>query len=343
MKSNGPGTERRKRSVLFLCTGNYYRSRFAEVLFNAVAAKMGLAWNASSRALALELGVNNVGPMAVSAVKALEAMGIQATDSFTRLPAQLTTEDLEQVDRIVALKRAEHEPFLQERFPAWVERVEFWHVDDAPEVLELIEREVMGLVARILGGGARTEVAAPSAFSVPADMPRAAPARKILTAKVGRETAGRRGKGVTTVFGLPLDESGLRELAATLKQRCGTGGTVKYGRIEIQGDQRERVVAELEKLGYTVKRRRMSQLCSRLAELFNAVLRVHAEDAGGRQLARRCDDRLTPRFHPQGVRTGRRVSVFHMGSKTEESLTLAAGTRAMALRPPRHDLFKLLK
>jgi predicted translation initiation factor SUI1 len=46
----------------------------------------------------------------------------------------------------------------------------------------------------------------------------------------------------------------LRELAALLKQRCGTGGTVKDGRIEIQGDQRERIVAELERLGYKVKR-----------------------------------------------------------------------------------------
>jgi translation initiation factor 1 len=56
------------------------------------------------------------------------------------------------------------------------------------------------------------------------------------------------------VFDLPLAEEELRELAALLKQRCGTGGTVKDGRIEIQGDQRERVVAELEKLGYKVKR-----------------------------------------------------------------------------------------
>lgn len=58
----------------------------------------------------------------------------------------------------------------------------------------------------------------------------------------------------TTVFDLPFDEDGVRELAALLKQRCGTGGTIKDGRIEIQGDQRERVVAELEKLGYKVKR-----------------------------------------------------------------------------------------
>jgi translation initiation factor 1 len=53
---------------------------------------------------------------------------------------------------------------------------------------------------------------------------------------------------------LPLDESGMLELAATLKQRCGTGGTVKVGKIEIQGDQRERIVAELEKVGCKVKR-----------------------------------------------------------------------------------------
>ena len=54
---------------------------------------------------------------------------------------------------------------------------------------------------------------------------------------------------------MPADElPRLKELAATLKQRCGTGGTVKDGRIEIQGDQRERIIAELEKLGYKVKR-----------------------------------------------------------------------------------------
>ena len=60
--------------------------------------------------------------------------------AVTRLPAQVTTDDLEQADVIVALKHAEHLPLLQERFPAWAEKVEFWHVDDAPEVLGLIER-----------------------------------------------------------------------------------------------------------------------------------------------------------------------------------------------------------
>ena len=244
--------QRHEKIVLFLCTGNYYRSRFAEVLFNSVAGKMGLPWRASSRGLALERGVNNIGPMATSAIKALEAMGIRPGDNCARAPARVVVEEFAAADRIVALKRDEHLPLLQERFPAWTEKVEFWDVDDAPEVLGLIEREVMGLVARILGGGTREEnQPVESAPALPATTE---PAKKPLTAKVGRETAGRRGKGVTTVFDLPLDESGLRELAGTLKQRCGTGGTVKDGRIEIQGDQQRRVVAELEKLGYKVKR-----------------------------------------------------------------------------------------
>ena len=71
--------------------------------------------------------------------------------------------------------------------------------------------------------------------------------------RLARETKGKRGKGVTTISDLPLDENGLLELAAKLKQLCGTGGTVKDGRIEIQGDQRERLVALLEGMGYRVK------------------------------------------------------------------------------------------
>ncbi len=214
---------------------------------------MGLPWRATSRGLALERGVNNVGPMAASAVQALEAMGVRAGDAITRMPAQVTTDELEGAALIVALKHAEHLPLLRERFPAWAEKVEFWQVDDAPEVLGLIEQEVMGLVARLLGGGQRPE-GPPTEATAPASPPVKESARKPVTLKVGRETAGRRGKGVTTVFDLPFDDGGVRELAALLKQRCGTGGTVKGGRIEIQGDQRERIVAELEKLGYKVER-----------------------------------------------------------------------------------------
>src|SRR5436853_4447884 len=177
--------QRHEKTVLFLCTGNYYRSRFAEALFNSVAGKMGLPWRASSRGLALERGVNNVGPMAVEAVKALEAMGVRADAAITRMPAQVTGDDLDGAALIVALKHAEHLPLLQERFPAWAERVEFWHVDDAPEVLGLIEQEVMGLVARLLGGGRRPETPQNETAAPPSRAVREL-AKKPVTLKVGR-------------------------------------------------------------------------------------------------------------------------------------------------------------
>jgi len=72
--------------------------------------------------------------------------------------------------------------------------------------------------------------------------------------RVGRETKGRKGKGMTVVSGVPLHPDGLRDLARQLKQKCGTGGTVKAGVIEIQGDHRDLLVAELQAKGYTVKR-----------------------------------------------------------------------------------------
>ncbi|MCF7848675.1 MAG: stress response translation initiation inhibitor YciH [Kiritimatiellales bacterium] len=72
--------------------------------------------------------------------------------------------------------------------------------------------------------------------------------------RVGRETKGRKGKGMTLVTGIPLHPEGLRDLAKNLKQKCGTGGTVKNGVIEIQGDHRDVLVAELQSMGYIVKR-----------------------------------------------------------------------------------------
>jgi translation initiation factor 1 len=72
--------------------------------------------------------------------------------------------------------------------------------------------------------------------------------------RVGRETKGRKGKGVTIITGVPLAGEALDALATQLKKRCGCGGTVDGGTIEIQGDQRDLLVAELGKLGYTVRR-----------------------------------------------------------------------------------------
>ena len=73
-------------------------------------------------------------------------------------------------------------------------------------------------------------------------------------ARVSRETAGRGGKAVTVVRGLALDEAALAALGKRLKAACGSGGTVKDGVIEVQGDHRDRVVERLQAEGWTVKR-----------------------------------------------------------------------------------------
>jgi len=71
--------------------------------------------------------------------------------------------------------------------------------------------------------------------------------------RIGRETKGRKGKGVTTISGLPGGEGELKALAARLKRCCGSGGTVKDGLIIIQGDHRSALEAELIRLGHRVK------------------------------------------------------------------------------------------
>ena len=72
--------------------------------------------------------------------------------------------------------------------------------------------------------------------------------------RVGREVAGRAGKGVSVISGLPLAAADLEVLASRLKRLCGAGGAVRNGVIEIQGDHRDRLVAELRVLGYDAKR-----------------------------------------------------------------------------------------
>jgi translation initiation factor 1 len=83
----------------------------------------------------------------------------------------------------------------------------------------------------------------------PADLTRAR-ANEGKRVKVKREVAGRRGKGVTTVYDLPLRDTELKALAGKLKKRCGVGGSVKDGVIELQGDHREVVLEVLRAEGY---------------------------------------------------------------------------------------------
>lgn len=119
--------------VLFLCTGNYYRSRFAEHVFNHLAPLACPDWTATSRALALERGHRNVGPISPLAVAALRQMGIPLEEP-ERWPMSLAACDLEAADLVVAVKRDEHRPLLEAHFPLWFRdhagRTEFWDVDD---------------------------------------------------------------------------------------------------------------------------------------------------------------------------------------------------------------------
>lgn len=136
--------------VLFLCTGNYYRSRFAERLFSVWAERHGLDWEADSRGLFEVQNPGNVGFMSPYAVAQLRSLSIDPGPR-DRYPLRLTREDLRSATRIVALDATEHRPMLASRFPDWVERVDFWQVPDVDrmpprEALFRIEKRVLALV-----------------------------------------------------------------------------------------------------------------------------------------------------------------------------------------------------
>ncbi|MCB0113539.1 MAG: low molecular weight phosphatase family protein [Caldilineaceae bacterium] len=139
--------------VLFLCSGNYYRSRFAEHLFNHLAAQQGIGWIADSYGLVVDRPNNNVGPMSERTIDALTARNVPIPASL-RFPMQLTDAHLAASDLVIALKEEEHRPMLAERFPVWAERTEYWHIHDldkasAEVALAEIEDEVRRLVARL--------------------------------------------------------------------------------------------------------------------------------------------------------------------------------------------------
>jgi protein-tyrosine phosphatase len=140
--------------VLFLCTGNYFRSRFAELLFNQLAAESSLAARAVSAGLARQCHTRNPGPISHHTLIGLRSRGIEVT--APRSPRDVTEEDLAGADLIVAVKEVEHRPMFAERFPAWTDRVRYWHVDDvplvpAPEALATLEVLVRELVAELAG------------------------------------------------------------------------------------------------------------------------------------------------------------------------------------------------
>jgi protein-tyrosine phosphatase len=138
--------------VLFLCSGNYFRSRFAELLFNQLAVESALPVRATSAGLEERCHTRNVGPISPHTVAGLRARGIPV--SSPRAPLDVTAEDLDRADLIIAVKEAEHRPRLAARFPAWTDRVRYWHVDDIdlaspPDALARLEALVRALVVEL--------------------------------------------------------------------------------------------------------------------------------------------------------------------------------------------------
>jgi protein-tyrosine phosphatase len=138
------------RTVLFLCTGNYYRSRFAAIFFNHLARGQSLPWMATSRGLKIGWPGNH-GALSEHTERRLAAMNINFDDS-RHMPMQCRECDLADADLVVALKEAEHRAMLAARFDgAWADRVTYWHVHDVDaadpdEALKVIERLVRRLI-----------------------------------------------------------------------------------------------------------------------------------------------------------------------------------------------------
>src|SRR3990172_1045361 len=105
------------RNVLFLCTGNYYRSRFAEEYFNYLAKINSLDWRADSRGLAADITeLRNPGPVSKHALLELEKRNI-LPENANRFPLKASYDDFEKAVFIIALNRNEHQSLLRQNFP----------------------------------------------------------------------------------------------------------------------------------------------------------------------------------------------------------------------------------
>lgn len=137
--------------ILFLCTGNYYRSRLAEEWFNHLARESRLDWEASSRGLAENFGLfGNPGPMASQSLKKLKKLGVspKGTD---RYPQYAKEADFRNFQRVIALSESEHRPMMRLRFPGHASSIEYWtvedlHLESAKSAMGRIVEQVRALV-----------------------------------------------------------------------------------------------------------------------------------------------------------------------------------------------------
>lgn len=119
------------KKILFLCTGNYYRSRFSEEYFNHHCRQRGLAWVADSMGIQRDFNGNgNVGPIAHQTIVKLRDLGIEPT-GHTRMPKHVQAEHFDQFDRVIAVSLDEHKPMLAHIWPETVTaKVAYFEVED---------------------------------------------------------------------------------------------------------------------------------------------------------------------------------------------------------------------
>jgi protein-tyrosine phosphatase len=143
-------TDKINRKLLFLCTGNYYRSRFSEHLFNALVKEKELNWLADSRGLAIERGINNIQAISQYADRGLRKLGLTVPTN-ERFPCQAINEDFETAYKIIALDECEHRPLIETRFSKWINEVEYWEIHDIDRTfptiaIEQMERRITKLI-----------------------------------------------------------------------------------------------------------------------------------------------------------------------------------------------------
>ncbi len=139
--------------VLFVCTGNYYRSRFSEILFNTLVSEYGVKARAKSRGLSTELISSEMGPISPHALRGLQARKI-ILDDIDRRPIQIQEADFAEAKLVIAIDEWEHRPMIKQRFPHWEDRIQYWQVADIqdldPEVaLFAMETRVRALLEQM--------------------------------------------------------------------------------------------------------------------------------------------------------------------------------------------------
>lgn len=143
------------QTLLFLCTGNFYRSRYAEAWFNVAAARANLHWRAASAGFRPHIEEN---PLSTWSAERLLEQGVPL--EMTRpAPIKVSEADLTEASLIVSMLEKEHRPMMLHAFPRWVDRIEYWHVHDIDEVspaeaLPQIEAQVERLVRSLREGHA---------------------------------------------------------------------------------------------------------------------------------------------------------------------------------------------